>query len=238
MQRDEITGKQKMVPMDEAELNEVMDGGKKTSKDEASKSGAVEMPRGLGAGCASPSREGDSSANDDAGSSKKMPARVDEVKDEVLEVLETIGETSGAIGDDGKSGARDASSSFHRLVVFVHDADSAAYGDVPRTDRRESRGFAHVQRERETIFRRVPIAAHSRDAVVVLRHRGFEPEVWAPAHWADFRARLDAVDIRPVPASRHDAFLSYSAAHEIRGGETLESKTRVPRTRRSSRRRR
>ena len=110
VQRDEITGKQKMVPMDEAELNEVMDGGKKTSKDEASKSGAVEMPRGLG-GMRLPSREGDSSANDDAGSSKKMPARVDEVKDEVLEVLETIGETSGAIGDDGKSGARDASSS-------------------------------------------------------------------------------------------------------------------------------
>ena len=110
MQRDEITGKQKMVPMDEAELNEVMDGGKKKSKDEESKSGAVETPRGLG-GMSLPSREGDPSANDDAGSSKKMPARVDEVKDEVLEVLENIGETSGAIGDDGESGAQDASSS-------------------------------------------------------------------------------------------------------------------------------
>jgi hypothetical protein len=113
VQRDTITGKQKMVPMDEAELNEVMDGGKKRSKDET----GSETPRGLG-GIGLPSRDGDSSAaNDDAGNSKKMPARVDEVKDEVLEVLENIGETSGTSGDDsaedpaGESGARDASPS-------------------------------------------------------------------------------------------------------------------------------
>ena len=110
VQRDKITGKQKMVPMDEAELNEVMDGGKKKTKDDT----GSETPRGLG-GIGLPSRDGDSSAaNDDAGGSKKMPQRVDEVKDEVLEVLESIGETSGASGDDsaedpaGRSGARDA----------------------------------------------------------------------------------------------------------------------------------
>lgn len=113
VQRDKITGKQKMVPMDEAELNEVMDGGKKKSKDET----GSETPRGLG-GIGLPSRDGDSSAaKADAGDSKKMPARVDEVKDEVLEVLENIGEPSGASGDDsaedpaGQSGARDASPS-------------------------------------------------------------------------------------------------------------------------------
>ena len=131
--RDKITGKQKMVPMDEAELNEVMDGGKKKSKDDA----GSETPRGLG-GIGLPSRDGDSSAaKTNAGDSKKMPARVDEVKDEVWRCWRTSESRAGRRRRFRRRSRGTIRRSrrvplFHSLVLVLFDsAAPAAHGDVP-----------------------------------------------------------------------------------------------------------